>query len=147
MSILDKIAGAYASARDGVSETRDRLSDAVTSAKQQVHLVQTAAPTLTTGLLIAAVLIGGVAGWFISKPFTRWAVNKEWRETIAKNSSGTLRQVALGNAEADATDRDIISALGESDAKLSNAERHLKNLANTRARPDDCRIRADSLRK
>jgi flagellar biosynthesis/type III secretory pathway M-ring protein FliF/YscJ len=147
MKIIDKIAGAYASARDGVADARDRFSEAATSAKQQVHLVQTAAPTLTTGLLIAAVLIGSVAGWFISKPFTRWAVNKEWRQTIAKNSSGTLRQVALGNAEADATDRDIISALGESDAKLSNAERHLKNLANARPQPGDCRIPADRLRQ
>lgn len=135
-----KLAAAFASTRDRIADVRD-----------QVRWVRESAPSLTTGLLIATTAIGFAGGWWISKPFTRSTVNAEWRTNIAAKSGKVRSIVATGNAEIEATDDDILEALGDTDAALINAERNLKN-AN---RPtgiqtgsiDRCRIPAECLRK
>mgnify|MGYP003388457807 FL=1 len=111
-----KIAEAFASIRERAADVRD-----------QVRWVRESAPSLTTGLLIATTAIGFAGGWYVSKPFTRSSVNAEWRANIAAKSGRVRAIVANGNTEIEATDDDILEALGDTDAALSNAERNLKN--------------------
>lgn len=136
IDIRERIGGALAGPRE---TAREKFAEA----REQVQIIRDAAPTLTTGLLIGAVAIGAVGGWYASKVATRWAVNAEWRERIAAASAPVRAIISEGNAELAATDEQIIEALGDTDAKLSTAERALKNIPATRG---DCRINADSLR-
>lgn len=138
--MTSKIAEAFASVRERAADVRD-----------QIRWVRDSAPSLTTGLLIATTAIGFGAGWYVSKPFTRWAVNSEWRANIAANSSKVRTIIKNGNSEADATDNEILEALGDTDAALINAERNLKNAGRTggiqTGSIDRCRIPAECLQR
>lgn len=135
-----KIAEAFASVRERAADVRD-----------QIRWVRESAPSLTTGLLIATTAIGFGSGWYVSKPFTRWAVNSEWRANIAAKSGKVRAIVTDGNAEITATDDDILEALGDTDAALINAERNLKNAGRTggiqTGSIDRCRIPAECLQR
>lgn len=116
----------------------ERIEGALERARDRV-------PNLTTGLIVATLLIGLAGGAFASKPLHRWQINKEWHAKIAAASRSVTSAIARGNAEAEATDADIITALGDIDAKLARAEAALA-AANRNARNDGvCRIPADSL--
>lgn len=131
-----KLAAAFASVRDRADDLRD-----------QVRWVRESAPSLTTGLLLATTVIGFAGGWYVSKPVTRWQVNKEWRTKIAAKSLTVRNIIETGDAEIAATDDDIINALGDTDAKLANAERNLKNSSRPSVAGDRCRIPADCLQR
>lgn len=103
-------------------------------------------PSLTTGLLIATLLIGVAVGAWGSKPFHRRAINNEWHERIASKSAAVRSIIASGDAEAEETDNAIIAALGATDAKLSDAEKRLADLARKPVSDGACRIPANGLR-
>ncbi|NOU05304.1 MAG: hypothetical protein HOO99_03895 [Hyphomicrobiaceae bacterium] len=131
-----------------VTEARDRLDDAkahVEGFAESAVYLRNAAPTLTTALLLVVFALGGGAGWFISKPFVRHAVNTEWRNRIAQKSKTVRTIVATGDKEAEQADDDIIKALGDTDEKLSTAIHELEALR--RAVPlDRCSVPADCVR-
>jgi hypothetical protein len=131
---------------EAVARGRERLEIARLEAKQQIQYLRDNAPSLTTGLLIVAALVGGAGGYHVGKWMTRAGVNAEWRDRIAAKSASVRAIVARGNADAEAVDNEIINALGDNDAKLANAERHLKTIS---SRPIDqrCSVPADCLRK
>lgn len=137
IDIRERIGSAFAGPREAV---RDKID----AARDQIQIIRDAAPTLTTALIVVVFVAGIAAGWFASKPFTRWAVNAEWRDKIAAKSGAVRGVLAAGNAEISATDDDIIEALGDTDARLSTAERALKTIRP--ATGGECRINADSLR-
>lgn len=138
---MTNIAEAYAARKADVREKIDAV-------KEQIQFVRESAPSLTTGLLIAAVLIGGAGGWFASSYWTRWAVNAEWRDRIAAKSANVRNIIDTGNAEITATDDDIINALGDTDARLSQAETALRSIKVSKpANGGECRIPRDSLRR
>lgn len=131
---MTNIAEAYAARKADVREKIDAV-------KEQIQFVRESAPSLTTGLLIAAVLIGGACGWFASSYWTRWAVNAEWRDRIAAKSANVRNIIDTGNAEITATDDDIINALGDTDARLSQAETALRSIKVSKpANGGECRI-------
>lgn len=135
-----KIAEAFAARKADVR-------DAVAGVREQIQFVRESAPTLTTALLLVVFAIGGAVGWFASKPFTRSAVNKEWRAEIAAKSASVRSIVAAGNEEADATDNAIIKALGDTDARLSTAENALRSIKPNTSAAGECRIPASRLRQ
>lgn len=114
-----------------------------------IERVRDAVP-LTTGLVIAVFLVGAMGGAWASKPVHRWQVNREWRERIAQSSEAVRRIMAAADAEAEATDDMIIATLGDTDARLSQAENDLRNAAakGGRGNTDDaCRIPAWRVRE
>lgn len=120
----------------------ERIEGALERARERV-------PTLTTGLLIAVFLAGGVVGALVAKPFHRSAINKEWRERIASKSQGVRAIIARGDADAEQTDNAIIATLGEYDARLSSAEAALSMASRNLAHNSDgnaCRIPRDWMR-
>lgn len=120
-SLREKIEGIYERARDNV-------------------------PSLTTGLLIAALLVGAGVGALVSKPFHRAEINREWRERIASKSAAVRDVLAKGDAEAEAADNAILETLGAYDARLSSAEAAFASAAhNVTPHRDTCRIPASSL--
>lgn len=128
------IAEAFASR---TADARDKIG----ALKEQIQFVRESAPTLTTGLLIGAILIGGAGGWVVSSFVTRWTVNSEWRAKIAAASAPVRKIIADGNAELSATDDEIIEALGDTDAKLSSAENALRSIKPMQAgNGGECRI-------
>jgi hypothetical protein len=131
---------------EALARGRERLEIARLEAKQQIQYLRDNAPSLTTGLLILVLLVGAGAGFHAGKWWVRASVNAEWRDRIAAKSASVRAIVARGNADADAVDTEIINALGDNDAKLANAERHLKTIS---SRPIDqrCSIPADCLRR
>lgn len=126
----------------------ERIEGAIEKTRENV-------PSLTTGLLIATLLIGVAVGAWGSKPFHRRAINQEWRERISGSSAAVRGIIAAGDAEAEETDNAIIAALGATDAKLSAAENRLKIATRLKVAPraagspgngDECRIPANGLR-
>ena len=134
-----KIAEAFAARKADVR-------DAVAGVREQIQFVRESAPTLTTGLLIGAVLIGGFGGYIVSSWWTRWTVNAEWRERIAAKSATVRNVIDAGNAEISATDDEIINALGDTDARLSTAENALRSIKPMQSgNVGECRIPASGL--
>lgn len=101
-------------------------------------------PSLSTGLLVATLVIGLAGGAWASKPIHRWQINKEWRARIAEKSDAVRVVLAKGDADADAVDAEIIATLGDIDARLSKAEHNLRNVK--AGAGSACRISADGLR-
>lgn len=135
-----KIAEAFAARKADVR-------DVVAGVREQIQFVRESAPTLTTALIVVVFLAGIAAGWFASRPFTRWAVNSEWRERIAIKSATVRNVIEAGNAEISATDDEIINALGDTDARLSQAETSLRSIKVSKsANSGECRIPASGLR-
>ena len=95
------------------------------------------APRLT----ISAALVIAVIGLAVA-PLWGWHVKRErdawWRSEIASHSTSVRHAVAAGNAEATATDDEIIKALGDDHAKLLAAETALKNASHAAA--DSCPV-------
>lgn len=104
-------------------------------------------PNLTTGLVVATFVIGLAGGAWASKPLHRYQINKEWHEKIAKASSAVREAMARGDAEAEATDEEVLNALGDQDAQLYRAELALASARRVALNPSDCRIPAGSLRQ
>ncbi len=136
------IAAALGGFRERVGSVKDRAADI----RDALRSIRAQAPTLTTGLILVVFGAGIAAGWYASKPFTRWTVNAEWRDRIAAASAPVRKIISEGNAEVSATDEQIIEALGDTDAKLSTAENALRSIKSRPATSGECRINADSLR-
>lgn len=131
---MTNIAEAYAARKADVREKIDAV-------KEQIQFVRESAPSLTTGLLIGAMLIGAAGGWFASSIKTRWTVNAEWRDRIAAKSATVRNVIDAGNAEVTATDDAIINALGDTDARLAQAENALRSIKVSKpANGGECRI-------
>jgi len=129
------------------------LSDAIASARaeasslaSQVRIVSQAAPSLTTCLLVITVAIGFVLGWWVSGPFHRRTNNAEWRANIAAQNAAVRGIIAQGNAEGEEVDNEVIRTIGDSYAKLKEAEKQLRKI---REQPvtDRCSVPADCLRE
>lgn len=135
-----KIAEAFAARKADVR-------DAVAGVREQIQFVRESAPTLTTALVVVVFVAGSAAGWFASKPFTRWTVNAEWRQRIAAKSATVRSVIDVGNAEISATDDEIINALGDTDARLSQAETALRSIKVSKsASGGECRIPSGMLK-
>ncbi len=125
------------------ADVREKI-DAV---KEQIQFVRESAPTLTTALLIVVLFVGGVGGWFASAWVTRSTVNGEWRDRIAAASKTVRSVIDAGNAEISATDDEIINALGDTDARLSQAETALRSIKVSKsASGGECRIPSGMLK-
>ena len=71
-------------------------------------------------LILAGVLAAPVYGWHVKKERDKW-----WRAEIAKQSQAVRGVIERGTAEAEATDAEIIAALGETDGALETARKKL----------------------
>lgn len=116
----------------------ERIEGALERARDRV-------PNLTTGMIIATLLVGLAGGAWASKPVHRWQINREWRERLAQASSAVREAIERGDKEAEATDDEVIAALGDSDEKLSRAEKALADATRAARNPGECRIPAGSL--
>lgn len=135
-----KIAEAFASRKDDARAAWE-------ATRESVQLIRESAPTLTTVVAVVLLLLGAFAGWWASAWWTRWAVNAEWRERIAAQSAAVRNVVETGDAEITATDDDIIKALGDTDAKLVEAQRKLNSFKPAASVADRCRVPAECLRR
>lgn len=110
----------------------ERIEGAIERAKEKM-------PSLTTGLVLAAMLSGATLGAIASKPLHRWQINREIRDKLAIKSDAVRNLVKEG-----VDDEAIIATLGDADAKLAEAEQKLARLkwAPSPAQPGECRIPA-----
>lgn len=140
------------------ARARERIDDA------RAYRIEVGAVSPLRALAGLAVLACGLwaAAWLLEWHVRR-TVNAEWRAKIAASSTAVRASIARADAEAAATDTDIINALGDTDAKLAKAEADIERLRGT-AKPavtsappaaagggeadpcGRCRIRSDSLR-
>lgn len=154
------IKSAVAGARDGLEDARAKISS-------EFAIIREAAPSLTTGLLIAALLVGAGIGAGVDHFFTRWAVNREWREKIAAAQQPTNDAIDKGNADAADVDAKAIDDIKGAFANATKAEKDLQDLqsklssskgelallktkqqrASEAAERDRCSVPADCLRQ
>lgn len=116
----------------------ERIEGAIERARDRV-------PNLTTGLIVATLVIGLAGGAWASKPLHRYQINKEWHAKLAASSKAVREAMARGDAEAEATDEEVLNALGDQDAQLYRAELALASARRAALNPSDCRIPAGSL--
>jgi hypothetical protein len=112
---------AVAGARDGLDNARAKISS-------EFAVIREAAPSLTTGLLMAAMLVGAGIGAGVDHLFTRWAVNREWRERIAAAQQPTKDAIDKGNADAADVDAKAIDDIKGAFANAAKAEKDLQDL-------------------
>lgn len=112
---------AVANARDGLDDARARISS-------EIAVVRAAAPRLTTGLLVASLFVGAGLGAFADHYFTRWAVNREWRERIAAAKAPTQEIITKGNADAADVDAAAIETVKGAFDNAAKAEKDLQDL-------------------
>jgi hypothetical protein len=154
------IKSAVAGARDGLDSARAKISS-------EFAIIREAAPSLTTGLLIAALLVGAGVGAGVSNVLTRWSVNRDWRERIAEAGQRTTDAIDKGNADAADVDAKAIDDVKGAFANAAKAEKDLQDLqrklssskgelellktkqqrASEAAERDRCSVPADCLRR
>jgi hypothetical protein len=114
--------------KSAVADARDSLELARAKISSEFSVIREAAPSLTTGLLIAAVLVGAGIGAGVDHLFTRWAVNREWRERIAAAQKPTKDMIDKGNADAADVDAKAIDDIKGAFANAARAEKDLQDL-------------------
>lgn len=143
---MEKIAEAYASARATVGDKIDAVRSGVADFRDVAVDLRDRAPTLTGALLLATFVAGGAVGGLAWSPFVRLKVNAEWRERIAAKSGAARAVISKADDDNEKLDREIISALGATDAALTEAETKLHSLSKGNG-DDKCRVPADRLRQ
>lgn len=124
-----------------IAEARDRASAALETVRaspivQRIESYRYDPPPLSwKAVLIILALF--VIVFFLGRYGVADARDQWWRDQIAAKSSSVRAVIGQGRAEIDALDNEIIAALGDTDEKLSAAERALakSRLAVT---PDGC---------
>jgi hypothetical protein len=115
------VKSAVASARDGLENAREKIGSGFA-------VIREAAPSLTTGLLIVTFLVGVGAGAVADRFYTRWAVNREWRDRIAAAQKPTQDAIDQGNAASADVDAAGIEKVRKAFADASKAEKDLRVL-------------------
>jgi len=80
-------------------------------------------PIMAVGLVCAVVLGSYQAG--------KWHERKWWRQELATKSAALAQTIQHSGAEAEDLDTRLLSAIKDADAQLSDAERIVRDQANT----------------
>lgn len=109
--------------RDRLMDVRDRIRAA--PMVERAMSVRVEAPRrLMTWVLVVMALLG--LFWLYGR-HVEAAANEIWRGRIAASSAAVRAAIERGNLEVSVTDSEIIAILGESDARLTEAENRLAN--------------------
>lgn len=139
------IASAFAGVLALPRAVADRANDARIAVRDQVQVIRDGAPTITTALLIAAMLTGAAVCWPIASWWGSVAEGKRWKTEIAASSAAVRAAIGAGNSAIDAEDETIINALRATDAKATAAEDYLASSRNAPAVDGCARIPAQCL--
>lgn len=127
-----------------LSAIKNQISDSQVA--HRIDVVSSAMPSINGLWVVVVVLV--VFGWGV---FNGWSSARSrdawWRNQIAAASQSVREVVSKADEANAALETDIIAALGDTDAKLKNAERTLRSLAYARPAAGECRIPASSLRQ
>lgn len=133
-----------------IADVRDRAQAAIETVRanpivQRIEAYRYDPPPLSwKAVLIILALF--VIVFFLGRYGVADARDQWWRDQIAAKSSSVRAVIGQGRAEIDVLDNEIITALGDTDEKLSAAERELVRSRNAFT-PDGCpRVPAQCLR-
>ena len=106
-----------------LEDVRSKIADSQIAHRIQVYAENgpRVSVVLVGALVLTGVLAAPVYGWHIGRERDKW-----WRAEIAKQSSAVRGVIERGSAEAEATDADVLKALGEDHAKLHAEVARLK---------------------
>lgn len=107
-----------------LSAMKDKIGDSQVAHQIQFYSnVGPRIPFLFFCIVIGvSILSAPLWGMYVKRERDKW-----WRAEIASKSSAVRGVIAKGSAEAEATDEDILKALGEDYAKLNAEVVRLKN--------------------
>lgn len=111
-----------------VAEARAGMGKAVGQLRSDFAVIREAAPSLTTGLLVATFLVGAGVGAIADRFWTRSVVNQEWRDRIAAAKKPTLDAIEQGNADAADVDAEAIENVKGAFSNAAKAEKDLQDL-------------------
>ena len=108
--------------KSGLASGADALRDL--PAVQRIVIAAQSGPQISLSFAAIALCLALVAapiwGWWKGRERDQW-----WRAEIARTSAPVRAIVETGNKQAQATDDDVIKALGGTDEKLHAAEKKL----------------------